>query len=354
MSDPTDEIRRLINEGAPDVLARIAEVLGYSEKAMTTQPQAVEADESRAEFEAWMNKEHPRSSMGDHVWNSHARNSDGSYVVNFTSGAWDGWQANEARLQACQTERDAQFKNFHRALCERFGYVHDPIDWKRDLVSLEEHIAARIRSARVDALEKLALDKRSVLICHNDLTELIRMARGVPGWKLVPVEPTEDMLEASVLNHSERPYQGRDGFKKTYRKIYGRMLAAAPTTPPEVQHHMFDHHYDQLMQELAKILHSNLEIKEKLMTIEDDLAAITQNLTDSQALTQQLVTLVQNLQATDANLQAQLTAATSGVSADVQASIANILTQSAAEKAALVAALPAVAPASAASAPAAS
>lgn len=33
------------------------------------------------------------------------------------------------------------FKNFHRNLCERFGYHHDPVDWKRDQASLEEHIA---------------------------------------------------------------------------------------------------------------------------------------------------------------------------------------------------------------------
>ncbi|WDG45679.1 hypothetical protein [Pseudomonas chlororaphis] len=50
---------------------------------------------------------------------------------------------------ACATaeqERDqfkASFKNFHRSLCERFGYYHDDIDWQRDQVSLEEHIAAQ-------------------------------------------------------------------------------------------------------------------------------------------------------------------------------------------------------------------
>jgi hypothetical protein len=34
------------------------------------------------------------------------------------------------------------FKNFHRLLCERFGYVHDEEDWWRDQISLIEHIAA--------------------------------------------------------------------------------------------------------------------------------------------------------------------------------------------------------------------
>lgn len=43
-------------------------------------------------------------------------------------------------------ERDqlkAGFKNFHRSLCERFGYYHDEIDWQRDQVSMEEHIATQ-------------------------------------------------------------------------------------------------------------------------------------------------------------------------------------------------------------------
>jgi len=39
---------------------------------------------------------------------------------------------------------EAAFKNFHRSLCERFGYVQDPVDWWRDTVSLEEHIAGLI------------------------------------------------------------------------------------------------------------------------------------------------------------------------------------------------------------------
>lgn len=45
-------------------------------------------------------------------------------------------RANEAR---------GAFKNFHRLLCERFGYGHDEKDWLRDQLSLIEHIAARSR-----------------------------------------------------------------------------------------------------------------------------------------------------------------------------------------------------------------
>ena len=36
------------------------------------------------------------------------------------------------------------FKNFHRNLCERFGYSHDEVDWFRDQISLEEFIAAKV------------------------------------------------------------------------------------------------------------------------------------------------------------------------------------------------------------------
>jgi hypothetical protein len=36
------------------------------------------------------------------------------------------------------------FKNFHRLLCERFGYSHDEKDWRRDQLSLIEFIAAKV------------------------------------------------------------------------------------------------------------------------------------------------------------------------------------------------------------------
>ncbi|MGN8120363.1 hypothetical protein ACTJK9_01225 [Pseudomonas sp. 22082] len=41
-------------------------------------------------------------------------------------------------------QAEAGFKNFHRSLCERFGYYHDELDWQRDQVSLEEHIATQL------------------------------------------------------------------------------------------------------------------------------------------------------------------------------------------------------------------
>ena len=44
-------------------------------------------------------------------------------------------------------EEAREFKNFHRLLCERFGYHHDPNDWKRDQASLIEHISAKAKVA---------------------------------------------------------------------------------------------------------------------------------------------------------------------------------------------------------------
>ena len=47
-----------------------------------------------------------------------------------------------ARLESPAVEKErAEFKHFHRLLCERFGYAHDEIDWKLDQLSLIEHIA---------------------------------------------------------------------------------------------------------------------------------------------------------------------------------------------------------------------
>lgn len=41
-------------------------------------------------------------------------------------------------------DAEADFKNFHRLLCERFGYIHDNVNWRRDQLSLIEHIAKQV------------------------------------------------------------------------------------------------------------------------------------------------------------------------------------------------------------------
>lgn len=49
-----------------------------------------------------------------------------------------------SELRAKLEESQKSFKNFHRNLCQRFGYFHDEVDWGRDQASLEEHIAAML------------------------------------------------------------------------------------------------------------------------------------------------------------------------------------------------------------------
>lgn len=58
---------------------------------------------------------------------------------------------------------DPEFKNFHRLLCDRFGYVHDEQFWWRDQLSLIEHIAkdhpdTRGADAVTDAMVSAAIE----------------------------------------------------------------------------------------------------------------------------------------------------------------------------------------------------
>jgi len=55
------------------------------------------------------------------------------------------------KLEHACDELKASFKNFHRSLCERFGYYHDEIDWQRDQVSLEEHIATQFNHVSAES-----------------------------------------------------------------------------------------------------------------------------------------------------------------------------------------------------------
>ena len=73
-----------------------------------------------------------------------------------------------ASAEPVVTEDAHQFKNFHRLLCERFGYCHDEKDWRRDQVSLIEHIAAlteerdRLKQWQADQVE--VIDEAKALI----------------------------------------------------------------------------------------------------------------------------------------------------------------------------------------------
>lgn len=62
------------------------------------------------------------------------------HAENARLAALVGTQQPAPSAAAAITDTEA-FQNFHRLLCARFGYVHDESDWRRDQLSLVEHIA---------------------------------------------------------------------------------------------------------------------------------------------------------------------------------------------------------------------
>lgn len=54
----------------------------------------------------------------------------------------------------------AEYRNFHRSLCARFGYGHDEIHFRRDLVSLEEAIAAKVAAPAAGDAQDLTLAQK--------------------------------------------------------------------------------------------------------------------------------------------------------------------------------------------------
>jgi hypothetical protein len=70
-------------------------------------------------------------------------------------------QARSAPLQ----DSDHEFKNFHRLLCERFGYTHDEVDWKRDQISLIEWIAKQVKPAA--PVQPVAVDQATMELAES-------------------------------------------------------------------------------------------------------------------------------------------------------------------------------------------
>lgn len=73
-------------------------------------------------------------------------------------------RAEITRLRAELADTSQSFKNFHRRLCERFGYHHDEKDWRRDQLSLELWISSQLAEAKrhakvlADAMSEEVLD----------------------------------------------------------------------------------------------------------------------------------------------------------------------------------------------------
>ncbi len=67
-----------------------------------------------------------------------------------------------------------EFKLFHKRLCERFAYTHDEKDWRRDVVSLIEHIASR--------QDKLIQEKKQLVSALTDVMREVDETTVRNGW----------------------------------------------------------------------------------------------------------------------------------------------------------------------------
>jgi len=89
---------------------------------------------------------------------------------------------------------DHEFKNFHRLLCERFGYGHDERDWRRDQLSLIEYIAAQLppeTCAPQAPIARIIVRESGAAHYAPDLVDVKMYAAGLPpGDHDVYLDPT--------------------------------------------------------------------------------------------------------------------------------------------------------------------
>jgi hypothetical protein len=148
------------------------------------------------------------------------------------------WEAARTALDGVPAASEADFKNFHRALCERFDYCHDERDWKRDQVSLIEHIAKKVASDAEPCSkcgapagvvcktpECAQLLKRTAPANRNPLMVASEAGAVPDGWQTVPIDPTDFMTFKGQEVRSKRG--------SSITEVYGAMLKASPPAPVE-------------------------------------------------------------------------------------------------------------------------
>ena len=88
-------------------------------------------------------------------------------------------------------EDDHEFKNFHRTLCERFGYTHDERDWKRDQLSLIEWIAKKVEQPAQQEPVAWMDEKKRIVYWHNthDVDDYHGFKRTTPLYESPPQRP---------------------------------------------------------------------------------------------------------------------------------------------------------------------
>lgn len=157
--------------------------------------EVVSVPDERAAFETFMEKR-----FKDCIDRRLVRNGDGEYFALDMQVAWITWQGRAAMLQGAEPEATAyKFPNdFICMLTGRAKYLREKGEIKSP--ELLERAAAALQGGSVNTPP-------------------------IPnGWKLVPIDPTKDMLRAG---------QSVVGFWLNTVHCYSKMLAAAPAAPQQ-------------------------------------------------------------------------------------------------------------------------
>lgn len=140
------------------------------------------------------------------------------------------------------------FKNFHESLCKRFGYQHDPADWRRDLMSLEEHIAKLLRPEIIpdDVMTAAAKAWAAAKLCDQTDGCALEAMRGALSMgavaaakdaaDTVPAVHQADLQLVITLRQAEALVEffgGHDAEVTIIKSVDGKSLTAWCTECPE-------------------------------------------------------------------------------------------------------------------------
>lgn len=154
---------------------------------------------------------------------------------------------------APQAAGDAEFKNFHRLLCDRFGYVHDEKDWKRDQLSLIERISnwrdqfeyLDVQNHTARAAMRKIMARLTELLDEDRFAEIEGIVRGAgvepPDASTSPAQPDERAAFEWPLLPAFPPAMwtvGKTGFftehqMQGYANAYGELVRAATAPQSE-------------------------------------------------------------------------------------------------------------------------
>lgn len=151
------------------------------------------------------------------------------------------WRSRELRLVQPPSALHS-FKNFHRLLCERFGYFHDDQDWQRDQLSLIEYIASRLGQepsseflSDLSNVLEMAKERESIFDMRSFIIDALTMIANHTVTK--SAQPTE-VLHAPkswadvASNNAQRAHEPTPAIADEIKQIVER-IAAEPSDPLE-------------------------------------------------------------------------------------------------------------------------